>query len=141
MLFILDAYPSIQINNRWIQKGDQLLKKYLPRFQRYLERERALGNADKSILRVYPNKSRKVKRLAFYFRMWRRKEILKRYLFLIAEGLVLPFTPFLAVIPGPNIFFYIPLLLFYFHLKSLKALRNLPEKQIQYSSTIFEKDR
>ena len=41
----------------------------------------------------------------------------------VLEALVIPLTPFLALLPGPNIFFYVPALLLYFHYRSYKGLK------------------
>jgi hypothetical protein len=43
----------------------------------------------------------------------------------IIECTVLPVTPFLALLPGPNIFFYVPALLLYYHLKSYLGLKKV----------------
>ena len=101
------------------------MEKYTPKISVYIAKQKALANIDKYIVIINSKKKRKPERIKKYFKLWIKKERSKRVVFLILEGLVLPVTPFLAVIPGPNVFFYIPFLLFYFHLQSFKGLNKI----------------
>jgi len=57
----------------------------------------------------------------------------------VIEGVILPFTPVLALLPGPNIFFYVPALLFYYHLRSFLGLKKLQVDELDIEVKHMEK--
>ena len=118
-------FPEISSSKKWIQKGIDILKKNAPKVLKYLSRQKIMAELKnhKIILETTkPIKSRHVERL---FNIWIQKEKMKRLILVVIEGIILPFTPFLALLPGPNVFFYIPALLFYYHLRSFLGLRKI----------------
>ncbi len=123
--FELVKYPKLDSKKKLIKKGLMLLEKHTPKISNYIAKQKALAEICKFQVIINSKRKRKPKRIKKYFKLWIKKEKFKRLIFLILEGLVLPITPFLAIIPGPNIFFYIPFLLFYFHLQSFKGLKKL----------------
>jgi len=116
-------YPKLASKVKWVQKGISVLDRKWPRLLGYLSRQQVLARlADHAVvLRVHGRRGRKSIQRAFS--LWIRKERGKNLVFMILEALVIPFTGFLAVIPGPNIFFYVPGLLFYFHFTAWRGLR------------------
>jgi len=136
-------YPELSSPKRWVQKGIDLLKEHAPRVLRYLSRQRVMAQLTdhKIIIKIKPKKKKKRRRkvlkknfTAFerrqkwtkrIFKIWIQKEKAKRLILVILEGLVIPFTPILALLPGPNVFFYIPALLLYYHLTSFLGLRKV----------------
>lgn len=119
------VFPELTSPRKWVQKGINVLKNHTPKVLRYLSRQKIMSELKdhKIILEtVKPIKDKHVKRL---FKIWIHKEKGKRLILVIIEGLLLPFTPVLALLPGPNIFFYIPALLFYYHLRSFLGLKRL----------------
>lgn len=123
--FELVKYPKLDSKKKLIKKGLILLEKHTPKISNYIAKQKALAEICKFQVIITSKRKRKPKKIKKYFKLWIKKEKFKRLIFLILEGLVLPITPFLAIIPGPNIFFYIPFLLFYFHLQSFKGLKKL----------------
>jgi hypothetical protein len=134
-------FPELSSPKKWIQKGIDLLKKHAPRVLAYLSKQRVMAQLKdhKIIIKVTPKrrkkkirkKRRKKSFTAFerrrrwtkrMFKVWVQKERGKRLILVILEGLVIPFTPVLALLPGPNVFFYIPALLLYYHFTSFLGL-------------------
>lgn len=118
-------FPELSSPKHWIQKGINILKNHAPKVLRYLSRQHILSELKdckiilKTVRAIDDNHIKKI------FNIWIRKELMKRLVMVIIEGLILPFTPFLAVLPGPNVFFYVPALLFYYHLRSYLGLRKV----------------
>ncbi len=123
-------FPDLTSQKKWIQKGINLMKKSMPKVLDYLSRQRILSqlSAYEITLRkidasdVPPSSDERIKNT---FKFWLKKEKLKRLVFVVIEALILPLTPILALLPGPNIFFYVPALLFYYHLTSYLGLKKI----------------
>lgn len=132
-------YPELSSPKKWVQKGIDLIKTHAPKVLHYLSRQKTLSQLKdcKIIINVKLKKKRKrkklkltaperrLKRIKLVFKVWVQKEKLKRLMLVILEGLIIPFTPILALLPGPNVFFYIPALLLYYHLTSYLGLRKV----------------
>lgn len=119
------VFPELSSPKKWVQKGIDILRNNAPKVLEYLSRQKIMAElkGHKIILETTgPIKDKQVKKL---FKIWIQKEKMKRLFLVVIEGLILPFTPFLALLPGPNIFFYIPALLFYYHLRSFLGLKKL----------------
>lgn len=133
-------YPQLSSPKNWVQKGIDLIKKHVPNVLLYLSRQRILAQLKdcKIIIKVKLKKKKKrkrklrqaaverrLRRIKFIFKVWIQKEKMKRLILVLLESLVIPFTPFLALLPGPNVFFYIPALLLYYHFTSYLGLRKV----------------
>lgn len=149
-------YPELISRKKWIQKGIDLLKKHAPKVLGYLSREKILSDLNQHpiIIEVPPQTQQRKKRykgnkrdlrVQGVFSIWLKKEKAKRLFFVILEALVIPFTPILALLPGPNVFFYIPALLLFYHYTAYRGLRKVHvpnlkmEIQYQTSSLDFKK--
>jgi hypothetical protein len=123
-------YPELKSEKPMVQKAIGLMIRYLPRVSDYLARQQALARPEKFRL-ILEGKSRyRPVTILRIFRYWVRKEKLKRILIMIPEALLLLFTPLLAMIPGPNVFFYIPFLFFIFHWRSLRGLARIRQQDL-----------
>jgi hypothetical protein len=133
-------YPELSSPKKWVQNGIDLIKKHAPKVLHYLSGQRTLSRLKdcKIIINVKLKKKkrrrkklkltapeRRLRRIKLIFKVWIQKEKLKRLILMILEGLIIPFTPFLVLLPGPNVFFYIPALLLYYHLTSYLGLRKV----------------
>ena len=133
-------YPELSSEKKWIEKGLLLLKQHAPKVLGYLSRQKTLSRLpDCKIVIIVKLKKKKrrrhklkitapgrrLKRIKLIFKVWIQKEKIKRLILVVLESLVIPFTPILALLPGPNIFFYIPALLLYYHLTSYLGLRKV----------------
>lgn len=137
----MTTYPELTSSKKWVQKGIDLLKKHTPKVLKYLSREKTLSELNNYaiILEVPPKKKKRKrkykgkkrdKRVKGVFKMWMRKERAKRLIFVILEALVIPFTPVLALLPGPNVFFYIPALLLFYHFTAYRGMRKVDLNQL-----------
>ncbi len=133
------VFPELSSPKKWIQKGIDVLKNNAPKVLGYLSRQKIMAELKdyKIILETTkPIKDKHVKKL---FTIWIQKEKVKRLVLVIVEGLILPFTPLLALLPGPNIFFYVPALLFYYHLRSFLGLKRVHVKDLDIEVIHMEK--
>ncbi|MEN8223473.1 MAG: hypothetical protein ABFR36_09470 [Acidobacteriota bacterium] len=126
-------YEKISSTVKWVQKGIDLTAKHFPRIINYLSKQSILANICKYkiVIESDKNKKRSESMIKKVFAVWIRKERAKRMTFVVFESILLPFTPFLALLPGPNVFFYVPALLLYYHWKSLKGLKKLDLENLQ----------
>lgn len=118
-------FPELTSPKKWIQKGIDILGRHTPRVLKYLSRQKILAELDLYHIRLETASAGESGKIKKVFRYWVRKERLKRMIYVIIEGIILPFTPILALLPGPNIFFYVPALLFYYHLRSYLGLKRV----------------
>ena len=117
-------YPELSADNRLVAKGIAVLRQHAPRVLRYLSLQRLLGR-----LPFHPIEARahglpeaEVRsRLA----SWMRRKRLRRLVYVVLELLLMPFTAFVAVLPGPNVVFYGLFVLFYFHFKAFLSLTRI----------------
>jgi len=118
-------FPGLSSPKHWVQKGINILKNHAPKVLRYLSRQHILAELKEYKIILKTARVIDDGHMKKIFNIWIRKEMMKRLVLVIIEALILPFTPFLAVLPGPNIFFYVPALLFYYHLRSYLGLRKV----------------
>ncbi|MCP5049727.1 MAG: hypothetical protein GY940_21330 [bacterium] len=138
-------YPELTSPKKWIQKGLNLLKKHTPRVLNYLSRQKVMAELTEYevTIEIKPRRRKRKRRwrrknkkkfTAFerrkrwtirFFKVWVQKEKAKRLILVVLESLIIPLTPVMALLPGPNVFFYIPALLLYFHYISYKGLRKV----------------
>jgi hypothetical protein len=119
----LVEYPELTSTVRWVQKGIDILKQKAPGIVAYLGKQTVLARLPEFHVKLRTHKKYKPKRVKRAFKLWIKKEKAKRLVLSVLEALVIPLTPFLALLPGPNIFFYVPALLLYFHYRSYKGLK------------------
>ena len=121
----LVEYPVLNSKKRWIRKGIDVLKQYAPGILAYLSRESILARLKEYDIVLKTEKKTRPKRVRLLFKIWLNKEKAKRLFLVLIEALVIPFTGILALLPGPNFFFYVPALLFYYHFTSYRGLRKV----------------
>jgi uncharacterized membrane protein len=61
----------------------------------------------------------------FLLENWLRRKKNRRLLYVALEMVLMPFSAFVAILPGPNVVFYLLFVLFYFHLKAFISLRKV----------------
>ncbi len=139
--FEMATYPELTSNKKWVQKGLALLRTHTPKILQYLSKQRVMAQLYdcKIIIEVLPHKKkswgkkrqnskaaqRRIRWTKNLFKIWIQEQKFKRLFLSLLESLVIPFTPILALLPGPNIFFYIPALLLYYHFTAYLGLRKV----------------
>jgi hypothetical protein len=121
----LTRYPELSSKKKFIQKGIRILRQYSTGILKYLSRQHVIANLSHFDIVILTDKKRNRERIKHYFRLWIQKEKSKRIIYLIFEAIIIPFTGILAILPGPNFFFYVPALLFYYHLVSFLGLKKI----------------
>jgi hypothetical protein len=134
----LTEYPELTSKKKFIRKGISILRQYTPGVLRYLSRQQVLSNLDKFKIRIITDENRNPRRVRQVFKLWIQKEKSKRILCLVFEALIIPLTGILALLPGPNFFFYVPALLFYYHLTSFLGLRRIDVDHLDIDIHAFE---
>jgi hypothetical protein len=120
----LKVYPELSSKKKWVQKGINMMKKTMPKVLNYLSKQKVLAHLKECKVTIEVENDDKVtdKTVKRAFKVWVQKERFKRLIFVILESLVIPATPILAMLPGPNVFFYVPALLIYYHFTSYRGL-------------------
>jgi hypothetical protein len=118
-------FPELSSPKKWVQKGIDILKNHAPKVLKYLSRQKILAELSCYDIRLETTKAIDDDDMKRVFKIWIQKEKMKRLIFVVIEGIILPFTPILAILPGPNIFFYVPALLFYYHFRSYRGLKKV----------------
>ncbi len=119
----LVEYPELSSNVRWVQKGIDILKQKTPRVAAYLGKQTVLARLLEFRVVLRTQRKYKRKRVIRAFNLWIKKEKVKCLVLSLLEAMVIPLTPVLALLPGPNVFFYVPALLLYFHYRAYKGLK------------------
>ncbi len=122
--------PELTSNKKWIQKALALLKNKTPKILKYLSRQKTMANLKNFRVVLKSEKPRQEDKVRLAFKIWLKKEKGKRLFQLVFLGIILPVTPLLAILPGPNVFFYIPFLLFYFAWISYQGLRKVEVEEM-----------
>lgn len=121
----LTEYPELSSDWKFVQRGIQILRQYTPRILKYLSSQQALANLNRYDIIIKTDTSQDRGKIKHHFRLWIQKEKSKRIICLAIEALLIPFSGILAILPGPNFFFYVPALLFYYHLVSFLGLKKI----------------
>ncbi|MFC2155368.1 hypothetical protein ACFLRB_02605 [Acidobacteriota bacterium] len=121
----LVEYPELRSKKKWVRKGINILKQHAPGVLTYLSKENILARLKKCDIVLKIEKKTTKKRAKLFFKIWLKKEKAKRLFLVVIEALIIPFTGILALMPGPNFFFYVPALLFYYHFTSYRSLRKV----------------
>ena len=127
-------YPEISSENRLVAKGIAVLRQHAPRLLRYLSLQRLLGRLPFHPIdvRAHGLSEAEVRsRLA----AWMRRKRLRRLVYVVLELLLMPFTAFVAVLPGPNVVFYGLFVLFYFHFKAFLSLSRIRVEDLSITLT------
>ena len=131
ILRLLD-YPELSSNHKLVNKGIAVLRKYTPGVLRYLSLQRLLGHLPEYLIEVRAA-GMSESRVREYMGAWMRRKRLRRLFYVIVEVLLLPFTAFVAVLPGPNVVFYGLFVLFYFHFKAFLSLSRIKVAELHIS--------
>jgi len=134
-------YEKISSKIKWVQKGIEVTSKHFPGVINYLSKQSILANLYIYKIVIESEKKRSKEFINKLFSIWIRKERVKRRIFVIIEAILIPFTAILALLPGPNMFFYVPALLLYYHWKSLSGLKKLDLENLELEIHYVGKDQ
>ena len=118
-------FPELESKKKWVQKGLNILKKHTPRVLKYLSKQSVISSLRDYDIEIKTEKQIDDEHIRRRMKIWIHKEKTKRIFLLFIEAILIPFTGLLAILPGPNFFFYVPALLFYYHLISYIGLKKV----------------
>jgi len=122
-------YPELSSANKLVSKGIVLLRQYTPGIMRYLSQQRLLSRlaACHIEVRVKDMAEADVRAL---LATWMRRKRTRRLFYVVLELLLMPFTAFVALLPGPNVVFYGLFVMFYFHAKAFLSLSKIKVEEL-----------
>jgi len=108
--------------------------------QRILRQEQAFGNIlklkEKNIQVIYSGRL-KEKRIKIKFYFFLQKQRTKHIFLLIGETILLPISGLAMIIPGPNVFFGVLVLLMITHWQALKGINRLLKKEHEFIPSLL----
>ncbi|MFQ6069063.1 MAG: hypothetical protein ACE5LC_00900 [Candidatus Aminicenantales bacterium] len=114
---------------------DEAKKRFMAISPRILRQEQALrripDDKEKSVTIICAERLRK-KRTKLRFRFFLRKKKSAHIFFLVAEALALPLTGLAGLLPGPNVFFGLNILLMITHWQGLRGINRLLKKKYKF---------
>ena len=134
-------YEKITSKVGWVQRGIDVTSKHFPKIINYLSKQSILANIYNYKIVIESDKKRSKEFIRKLFSIWIRKERVKRRTLVVIEAVLIPFTAILALLPGPNMFFYVPALLLYYHWKSLSGLKKLDLENLELEIHYVGKDQ
>lgn len=122
-------YPELSSENRLVAKGISVLSRHAPRVLRYLSHQRLLGRLPEYVIAVRAGGMSEADVRELLGR-WMQRKRNRRLFYVVIEALLMPFTAFVAILPGPNVVFYGLFVMFYFHLKAFLSLSKIKVEEL-----------
>ena len=121
----LRDFPGLASGNKLVSRGIGLLKQYTPGALRYLSQQRVMAHLPAYLIEVHGAEDLSEGEVRLRLGKWMRRKRNRRLAYVVLELLIMPFTAFVALLPGPNVVFYGVFVLFYFHAKALLSLSRI----------------
>lgn len=129
----LKDFPELSSENKLVKKSLAIVKRYTPGILRYLSKQRTLARLPAYLIEIHSDKEIPENEVRHRLGNWMRRKMIRRLIYVAMELLLMPLTAFLALLPGPNIFFYLLFVLFYFHAKAFLSLRKIKTADLNIS--------
>jgi hypothetical protein len=121
----LSSFPELTSKHRLVYKGLQIIKQYLPGIMRYLSKQRVMAHMPSYQIEITTREKSNIENVRRVLDHWLRGKKNRRLAYVAIELVLMPFSAFMALLPGPNVAFYLLFVLFYFHLKAFLSLRKI----------------
>lgn len=122
---ILRSFPELSSGRKLIGKGLRIVKQYVPGLMNYISKQKVMGHLPSYRIIVSSREKLGIDQVRELLKRWLRHKKNRRLAYVIVEILLMPLSAFIALLPGPNIAFYLLFVLFYFHLKAFLSLRKI----------------
>ncbi len=122
---VISDYPELTSSHKLVSKGIAILKQYAPGIMRYLSKQRLLGRLPLYRVEVRGAAGMSLADVRALLANWMKRKRNRRLFYVILELLLMPFTAFVALLPGPNVVFYGLFVVFYFHAKAFLSLSRI----------------
>jgi Mitochondrial K+-H+ exchange-related len=129
----LQDFPELSSENKLVKKSLAIVKRYAPGILRYLSKQRALAHLPTFLIEIRSEEDIPEIEVRRRLGNWMRRKMRRRLIYVALEILLMPLAAFMAVLPGPNIFFYVLFVLFYFHMKAFLSLRKIKSENLNIS--------
>ena len=129
----LMAFPGLTSGNKLVNKSIEVLKRYAPGALRYLSKQRIMTRLPAYLIEIHGAGELSEKEVRNRLGNWMRRKRTRRLAYVILELMLMPFTAFVALLPGPNVVFYGLFVLFYFHTKALLSLSRVKADELNIS--------
>jgi len=129
----LEDFPELSSENKLVKKSLAVVKRYTPGILRYLSKQKVLAHLPLYLIEIHSQADISEAEARRRLGNWMRRKMIRRLFYVLSELLVMPFTAFVALLPGPNVIFYLLFVLFYFHLKAFLSLRKIKSENLNIS--------
>jgi hypothetical protein len=100
---------------------------------RYISKQKVMGHMPTYQIAVKAREKTDMDQVRRLLEHWLRRKKNRRLAYVVIELILMPFSAFIALLPGPNIAFYLLFVLFYFHLKAFLSLRKIAIEKLNIS--------
>ncbi len=121
----LRSFPELTSEHKLVNKGLAIVKQYLPGLMNYISKQRVMGHMPTCQITISAREKTDLGQARRLLRLWLRRKKNRRLAYVIMELILMPFSAFIALLPGPNVAFYLLFVLFYFHFKAFLSLRTI----------------
>ncbi len=129
----ISDYPELTSSHKLVSKGIAVLRQYAPGIMRYLSRQWLLGHLTACRIEIRGAEDMPLAEVRALLASWMQRKRTRRLFYVVLELLLMPFTAFVALLPGPNIVFYGLFVLFYFHAKAFLSLSRIKVGELNIS--------
>jgi len=126
----LKRFPELSSKRKMVQKGLDLVKRYLPAVLRYLSEQKVLARLRHYRIQIESAEPLTRSDINRLFSGWLRRKRIRRMFYMTCEVILMPLGAIFGLLPGPNVFFYSLFVLFYFHLQSFLHLRKIRPEEL-----------
>jgi hypothetical protein len=130
---LIKNFPELTSEKKLVHKGIEILKRYTPDILNYLSKQRVLAHLPTYLIEIHDAGGMPESEVRSRLENWMRRKRNRRLAYVILELLLMPFTAFVAILPGPNIVFYALFVLFYFHMKAFISLSKVKVEELNIS--------
>lgn len=134
----LRSFPELTSEHKLVGKGLRIIKQYLPGFMRYISKQKVMGHMPTYQIVVKARGKTDIDQVHRLLEYWLQRKKNRRLAYVVIELILMPFSAFIAMLPGPNVAFYLLFVLFYFHLKAFLSLRKIDIEKLNISLEYIE---
>jgi hypothetical protein len=129
----LRSFPELTSEHKLVGKGLRIVKQYLPGLMRYISKQKVFGHMPAYQIVVNTREKTDLGQVRRLLGSWLRRKKNRRLAYVVVELILMPFSGFIALLPGPNVAFYLLFVVFYFHLKAFLSLRKIDIEKLNIS--------
>ncbi len=127
----LVEWPDLHSKNKRVEKALEIARKGFPTILRAIARQKVLSELKEYEIEIIFKGNEKDEQVISALKSWLQRKKMRRVLYIIVELLLMPLTWLMALLPGPNIFFYFLFIFLFFHFKSFLHLSKLDFDQLK----------